>query len=269
MRIALIAGSGDLPIQIAKKNQDVFVLCIDKYSCSSSFLNKSATVSLLEPNSWISILKYNNISHLVMAGKIDRISSDEIVSNKLDNELICKTASLGDDSALIFVQNFFIDNGFKILPVSSILNDCFFTKGFYKEENFSIKLREFVLENSKFGVDLLNTISKFDVGQSVVINNKLVYGIEALEGTNSMIDRAGSLYKNYFNSSDFGPVLIKIPKLNQNYNMDLPVIGLETVKKCKEFGFSSIVLSSTGTLIIDLQKVKTYVKNNKLCVYAI
>ena len=79
MRIALIAGSGDLPIQIAKQNQDAFVLCIDKHSCPSSFSNKSATVSLLEPKSWISILKYNNISHLVMAGKIDRISSEEIV----------------------------------------------------------------------------------------------------------------------------------------------------------------------------------------------
>ena len=91
MRIALIAGSGDLPIQIARQNQDAFVLCIDKHSRSSSFSNKSASVSLSEPNSWISVLKYNNISHLVMAGKINRISSKEIVSNKLDHQLICKT----------------------------------------------------------------------------------------------------------------------------------------------------------------------------------
>ena len=269
MKIALIAGSGNFPIQIAKQNQDAFVLCIDQHSYPSFFENKSATVLLTEPDSWISILKQNNITHLVMAGKINRISTNEKISNTLYHQLIQNTLSLGDNSALNFIQKFFTDNGFKMLPVSSILNDCFFTKGFYKKEFFSLNHKEFVIENAKFGVEFLNTMSKFDIGQSVVINNKLVYAVEALEGTDSMITRAGDLYKKLFNSNDFGPVLIKIPKLNQNCNMDLPVIGLKTIKKCKELGFSSIVLSSSGTLIIDLKKVQTYLNKNKFCIYAI
>ena len=112
-------------------------------------------------------------------------------------------------------------------------------------------------------------MSEFDVGQSIVASNSIVYAIEALEGTDEMIIRAWELYNNYFQNNDFGPVLIKIPKLNQNFNMDLPVIGLETIKKCKELGFSSIVLSSKGTLIINIEIVKNYLKKNKLCIYAI
>ena len=112
-------------------------------------------------------------------------------------------------------------------------------------------------------------MSPFDIGQSAVVSNNIVYAIEALEGTDEMIIRAGQLYNNYFQNNDFGPVLVKIPKLNQNFNLDLPVIGLETIKKCNEFGFSSIVLSSKGTLIVEIDMVKNYLRENRFCILAI
>ena len=52
-------------------------------------------------------------------------------------------------------------------------------------------------------------------------------------------------------------------------NLDLPVIGLETVEKCKKLRFSSIVVSSKGTLIAELNKVMAYIKDNNFCIYAI
>ena len=269
MKIAVIAGSGDLPEQIAKENPDAFVLCIEKHSTPSSFKNDSEIVSLFDPSTWISILNKNKITHLVMAGKVNRISSEKFFLNELTHDLIKKTFSLGDNSALNLIEKFFNENGFEIIPVTSILKDCFFTKGFYEENFFSTKLKDFVIQNAKFGSDFLNKMSEFDIGQSVVVSNTIVYAIEALEGTDEMIIRAGELYNNYFQNNDFGPVLIKIPKLQQNFNMDLPVIGLETIKKCNELGFSSIVLSSKGTLIVDIDIVKDYLKKNKFCVFAI
>lgn len=204
-----------------------------------------------------------------MAGKINRPSNLKNISDKKANELINQIISVGDNEALNYLQEFFNKNGFKILPINSILKDCFLPKGFYMEEFFSQNFKKFVSKNSRFGVKLLNAISRFDVGQSVVVNNKLVYAIEGLEGTNSMIDRVGTLYNHNKNYDGFGPVLIKIPKINQNINLDLPVIGIETIQKCKELGFSSIVISSTGTLVVELSKVIAYIKKNKFCIYAI
>ena len=204
-----------------------------------------------------------------MAGKINRISNDKSFYDESTHELIKNTFSLGDNSALNLIEKFFNENGFKVIPVTSILKDCFFTKGFYKEEFFSKKLKDFVIKNARFGINILNKMSEFDVGQSVVVSNTIIYALEAVEGTDEMIIRAGKLYNNYFQNNDFGPVLIKVPKLNQNFNMDLPVIGLETVKKCSELGFSSIVLSSKGTLISDIKVVKNYIKNNKFCIFAV
>ena len=153
--------------------------------------------------------------------------------------------------------------------LEALLKDSFFTKGFYKEELFSTKMKNFVIQNARFGTNFLNKMSEFDVGQSVVVSDTIVYAIEALEGTDAMIIRAGELYNNYFQNNEFGPVLVKIPKLHQNFNMDLPVIGLETIKKCNELGFSSIVLSSKGTLITEIDIVKNYLKKNKFCIFAI
>ena len=234
MKVAIIAGSGCFPIQIAKENPDAFVLCIQDHSDQSSFNNNSELVSLMDPLSWISVFKKYKITHLVMAGKINRISNNKIVFNESTHELINKTFSLGDNSALNLIEKFFNEHDFEIIPVTLMLKDCFFKKGFHREEFFSEKFKDFVIYNARFGTNFLNKMSEFDVGQSIVVSNSIVYAIEALEGTDAMIFRAGELYKQYFRNSNFGPVLIKIPKLQQNLNMDLPVIGLETIKKCYE-----------------------------------
>ena len=180
-----------------------------------------------------------------------------------------KINHLGDNSALNLIENFFNDHGFEILPIYSIIKDCFFSKGFYLEDQISLDLKDFVKESATTGIDLLNAISKFDVGQSVIVSSKLVYAIEGQEGTDSMIDRVGHIYVQNNSHSDFGPVLIKIPKKNQKINLDLPVIGLDTVKKCTELGFSALVVCSKGTLIVDLEKVILHIKDNNFCIYAI
>ena len=150
-----------------------------------------------------------------------------------------------------------------------MVNNCFFSKGFHLETDISIKLNEYIKKSTILGVDLLNSLSKYDVGQSVVVSADFVYAIEGSEGTDSMIDRAGLLSFNSLNLHCYGPVLIKIPKANQNRNIDLPVIGVETVKKCLKLGFSAIAVSSNGTLISDYNEVIKYIKQKQFCIYSI
>ena len=90
MKIGIIAGSGDFPKQIAKENLDAFVLCVENHSIASSFKNHSETVSLIDPSSWITVLKKNKITHIVMAGKINRISNKNIPNVQKTHKLIDK-----------------------------------------------------------------------------------------------------------------------------------------------------------------------------------
>ena len=84
-----------------------------------------------------------------------------------------------------------------------------------------------------------------------------------------MISRVKDLISNNKNLNDFGPVLIKIPKIGQSKNMDLPVIGLETVKKCINAGLSSIVISSNGTLVVDYKEIKSFISKSQFCVMSV
>ena len=90
MKIARRAGRGDWPIQIAKENPDAFVLCIEDQSATRGLKNNSEVISLNDPLSWISVLEKNKITHLVMAGKINRISNEKFHDNELSQFQIPK-----------------------------------------------------------------------------------------------------------------------------------------------------------------------------------
>ena len=269
MKLCIIAGGGGLPVHVAKENKDAFVLCIKDHSHTSLFKNKSSSVSLLDPDKWIKLLKLNNISHIVMAGKINRPKVKNKILSKTGEDLIKKISSIGDDKALNLIQDFFNKQGFEILPLYSFLKDCFLPKGFYPERKIIPSLQDYILESAGVGIDLLNTISKFDVGQSVVVSSKLIYAIEGQEGTDVMIDRASLIMHKNIVPANLGPVLIKIPKNDQNVNLDLPVIGFDTVKRCIKYGFSSLVISSNGTLIFELKKIMNLIKKNNFCIYVV
>ena len=84
-----------------------------------------------------------------------------------------------------------------------------------------------------------------------------------------MIDRAGTLSNKNKIITNPGPVLIKIPKIDQNINLDPPVIGFETVRKCIENNFSSLVISSNGTVIFELKKIMNLINKKNFVIYVV
>ena len=262
MKIALIAGSGNFPKYIAKENPDTFVMCIEGFSDSNKFKNNSRIVSLLNPQLWLKILKENKITHLVFAGKFKRPQTLDLPQDNNAYGMIKDILSKGDNNALLLIENFFETNGFKILPINSVFKDCFFARGFYGDKFSEFNFKKYVLKSGNYGIDLLNTISKFDVGQSLVVSGNLIYAVEGLEGTNLLIKRVKKLIIN--DNGMFGPVLVKIPKIGQSRKMDLPVIGLDTIKECIKTGISSVVISSRGTIVIDQDKIKSLISQSKM-----
>lgn len=269
MNIALIAGSGDFPLVIAKKNPNLFVICLQGLSSANTFSNQSETVPLLNFEKLLKVLFENKVTHVVFAGKVKRPKYVEKQSNIKNQEIINELLSVGDNQAINIIENFFKNKGIKILPVHSILENCFFPRGFYGEEFSKITFKNYVEKSAEYGIKLLNTISKFDVGQSLILSNNLVYAIEGLEGTNTMIGRVKKLLSGNQIVNLYGPVLVKIPKLGQNKKIDLPVIGVETVKKSIAAGISAIVISSSGTIVVDLKKVKKHIDKYKFSIMSV
>ncbi len=269
MKIGIVAGFGELPICISKQNKDAFVLCIDNHASIDSFENESETVCLLDPDLWIEILNREAVTHIIMAGKINRPKVLKQNLSKNAQLLLNQILLIGDNAAVNIIENFFLQHNFNILPISSVLKNCFIPKGFLIEDNIPETLRTFIINTTQFGVKLLNELSVFDIGQSIALSSEFIYAIEGPEGTDVMIERAGELSFKYCKVDNFGPVLIKIPKLKQNRNIDMPVIGINTIKKCMKYNFSSIVVSSQGTIILNYDAFIECAQKNKILIYSI
>ena len=108
----------------------------------------------------------------------------------------------------------------------------------------------------------MKNLSKSDVGQSVVVQNGIVLAVEAIEGTDEMIKRAGK-----FKLSGLGPVLIKAPKVKQDLRFDQPTIGLNTVQMAHKKGLSTIACKHGEVLVIDLENVIKLANNKNITLF--
>ena len=109
-----------------------------------------------------------------------------------------------------------------------------------------------MIKDIKKGQKILEQISKFDIGQSIIIQKGNVVGIEGIQGTDFLIKNS----KNYL-VNDINAVLIKSSKQNQDLRVDLPTIGIKTLENCKKSNIYGLAFSSNSTIFLD-------VKNNFL-----
>jgi DUF1009 family protein len=110
------------------------------------------------------------------------------------------------------------------------------------------------------GWEICRRISQMDIGQSIAILNRDVIAVEALEGTNAMIERAGNLCKVG------GWTLIKVANKEQDMRMDVPTIGVTTLEKLRAAGAGCVVLEPGKTVLLEKQKVLELADRYKIAI---
>ena len=177
---------------------------------------------------------------------------------------IIKSFKKGDSHALDVVidhlkkMNIRVVSCTKYLPELSVENI---------KKNFKISSNE--KKDIEKGIAILNHINKkYDVGQSVIVNNGYIVGIEAAEGTDEMILKSKVILKKV-NKKKSGGVLIKIPKKIQDLRVDLPTIGYNTVRNCLKVGLRGIVLKKNQNIFLDQRKSLSLIKNKNFFITVI
>ena len=112
----------------------------------------------------------------------------------------------------------------------------------------------------RFGYDICRTVSKMDIGQAIAVMDKDVIAVEAVEGTNAMIERAGRYCKVG------GWTLIKVANTQQDMRMDVPSIGVTTMEKLAEARAGCLVLEPGKTILLEKQKVLDLADELKIAV---
>lgn len=253
--IAIFAGRGQLPKILIDdcltKNRrfKLFLLHGENYEIDYSKFNP-ITLGYGEIEKFLKILNHENLNHIVFIGAVNKPSFASLKVDKKGAILLGKIIAnkiLGDDAVLKTVINFFEKEGLKIVRIDELL-DCIIST---KTTLTKVSPNTQNLIDIEIGAKAIKHFSKFDVGQSIIVSQKQIIAVEALEGTDEMIDRCAKL-KNEFAKN---AILIKMKKIYQTNKADLPTIGVETIEKCAKAKIIGIAIEANSTLVIDKENV--------------
>ena len=125
-----------------------------------------------------------------------------------------------------------------------------------------LKPTEEQMEDVNYGFWLAKEMGKVDVGQSVVIKDKMIMAVEAIEGTDMCIKRGAKLAKS-------GAAVVKVAKPSQDKRFDIPAIGLRTLKTMKKYKANLIAVEANETIIVDQEKVIKFADENDIVIMAV
>jgi len=258
--IGLIFGDTSFPIEVLKKikKNKLKYLIID-LSKSKKFKKdkKSHSVSMGQFGKIINILKQNKCKKVLFAGKVSKPNFSKL---KLDLKgiyyipRIIKASKLGD--AAILKEIIKILNQQQIKTISSLTYNPELTlkRGKYSK----IKPNKEDTKNITKAITTLNKLGKYNFTQGTVVRNKKIVAVEGKDGTEKMLKKCES--KKFRNCG----VLVKFPKKKQDLRVDLPTVGLKTLKQCKIAGLKGIVLKSKQNVFLDKRKCINFVNKNKM-----
>jgi hypothetical protein len=107
------------------------------------------------------------------------------------------------------------------------------------------------------GITYFNKLKSLDHVQAIIVKNNTILAIEDQQGTKKMLSKLKKKSEG---------ILIKLPKKKQDLRMDLPTIGLQTLKDCKKYGLKGIVLKSKKNIFLDKAKCIAFANKNKIFV---
>ena len=114
--------------------------------------------------------------------------------------------------------------------------------------------------DARFGWELCQTLSRLDIGQAIAVKDRNILAVEAMEGTNNMIERAGTLCRTG------GWTLIKVSNVKQDMRVDVPSIGVTTIEKLRAGGGGCLVVEAGKTILLEKEKVLEAADRNKIAI---
>ncbi len=264
-KLALIAGRGDLPLKIIQKNstnRSIVVIAFDGQTDVDLRSKIPADIPILITKLGIiqpilDFLKEHQVTEIVMAGGITRPKFRDLAVDRTGAHWLTMLGSAllkGDDHLLKGILHLLEKEGYSIVSADDLLNDLFITKG-NQTHRVPTAGDQFDIDQ---GIAILNALSPFDVGQSIVIQDGCVLGIETISGTKVMLQQVAMLDRvedQQRKNDQRAGVLIKKQKINQSRKVDLPTIGPDTIEQVKQAGLAGLALEAGAVQVLDLEHV--------------
>lgn len=261
----LIAGDGELPVKFAQsaKESGFEVVAISLSDQNRNELKKICkTVYAFGPGEITKIkqtLKNEGVKQATFLGKV---SKGMLLKNpKLDAEaikLIKEAVRLNDDSVMMLAVNELASIGVTILDQTIFIQNHMVPKGVLTKNQPTPEQ----ISDVEYGYEIAKQIGDMDIGQSVVIKDRMIMAIEAIEGTDCAIERGGKLAKK-------DAVVVKVSKPNQDKRFDIPTIGLRTLQNMKKVKAKVLAVEANQTIIVQQEKMIEFADKNNIVIMAV
>ncbi len=252
MRLGLIAGNGRFPFLVldAARAQGHDVTIVAAQEEAFPELNEAAArhgssihwVSIGQLGTCIELLKQAGVTHAVMAGQVKhaKIFSGGIVPDMLFLSVLTQLVSRNTDGLIGAVANVLRDRGIELMDSTALLRPLIAAPGVLTRRSPTVEEQK----DFEFGYRMADAIAALDIGQTIAVRQQAVVAVEAMEGTDEVIARAGRL-------AGPGVSVVKVAKPNQDMRFDVPVIGIATVRAMQEAGASALSVDAGRTLVLD------------------
>jgi DUF1009 family protein len=247
--LGILAGGGTLPRRVAEaaaaQGRPVFIVAFaGQFDPATVEGFPHIALRIGEAGRIIAEMRKAGVVDLVMAGGVRRPSISELGLDWRGVQLFARIGAraLGDDGLLAAIGHELEREGFRLVGASEILAGGVVSVGLIGHHQPDEQARADIAH----GFHVARALGAVDIGQAAVVQQGLVLGVEAIEGTDALLRRVGPLKRD-----GLGGVLVKVAKPQQDRRIDLPTIGPATVRLAAEAGLRGIAVEAGATILLD------------------
>lgn len=248
-KIGLISGEGEFPLILAKelKNLDFEVIAVTFSRGQEKRLKELASrvyqIYLGQLERLIEIFKKEGVSDLIFLGKIEKSLALRLsLPDKRAFKLWKRLANREDNTLLKAITEELEKEGFRVRGPAEFLQNFLVEEGCYTDREPT----EEEWSDIHYGLRIAKAIGELDIGQCVVVKDRMAVAVEAMEGTDATILRGGKLRNQ--------TIVVKIAKPHQDLRLDLPVVGLHTIENLVKAKASVLALEAGKTFFLQRNK---------------
>ena len=248
--LGILAGGGPLPGQVARAavaaGRDVFVVGFEDFAepaVIGAYPHAYARVGAA--GRILGLLREAGCGELVLVGPVRRPSLLDLRPDREGARILARigrAAFSGDDGLLAALVRVFGEEGFRVIGAHEVLTEALGPAG----QLGAVAADAAAMADVARGVAVVRALGGVDVGQACVVQQGIVLAVEAIEGTDAMLARAGALAR-----PGPGGVLVKMAKPGQDRRADLPTIGPRTPGGAAAAGLRGVAFEAGGTLVVD------------------
>lgn len=254
-KLGILAGRGVLPRRLAEacraSGREVMIVAFNGQTDPATtegfphyWTRFGAAASVLDR------LREAGVVELCMIGPVTRPSLGQLMPDWRTAKFLARIGfgALGDDALLQAVRSAFEEEGFRFIGVHDVMKDLLARPGLLSARAPSAEDERDIAR----GLEVARAIGAMDIGQAVVIRQGVVLAVEAVEGTDAVLQRCAGLV----GIAGTGGVLVKARKPQQDLRIDMPTIGPRTTDLTAAAGLAGIAVEAAGALIVDPDELR-------------